>query len=48
VVVKRLTHKQFTVITSGNGANITKNTLPTATIVLGENGLKETTKLVRK
>jgi hypothetical protein len=43
-----LNKKQFTVTTSGNGAKITENTIPTATIVLGENGQKETTKLVRK
>jgi hypothetical protein len=41
-----LTKKQFSVTTSGNGANMSKNTVPTVTIVFGEN--KETTKLVKK
>jgi hypothetical protein len=43
-----LTQKKFTITTSGNGNKITKNSVPKVTIVLGEDGNKETTKLVNQ
>lgn len=43
-----LNKKQYAVTISGNGSQITKNTIPTVTIVLGENGQTETAKLALK
>lgn len=45
---KGLDKKIFTVTLSVNGVKIKENAVTTATVILGKNGLKETTKLVRK
>ena len=43
-----LTKKEYSITTSGNGSKITKNSKPEVIIVLGENGKKEKTTLIKK